>query len=179
MLMKNNTQEIVAISFAIYLLTVLLTDISLTGFWTDVVFSIPLASFAGLLAFTYKTGNIWETIILRAVSMLCALVVFGLLALHLVDPFARDTLKLRSFYFQSVDGRLFNAYFKPVGSYSGGYGNFWITESPKHFPFIEWRVYWERAVDYDFNDDTFEGESTDNYEVVRNYIKSEVIDKQK
>lgn len=131
------------------------------------------------LVFKYKAGELWLTIALRTSNVLCSILVFGLLGLNLANPFAWDTFKLRSFYYESVDGRLFNAYFKPVGAYSGGYGNFWISETTKYFPFIEWRVYWDRAVHHNFNDDTFDGEPIDNYEVVRSYIKNEVIEKQK
>ncbi len=88
-------------------------------------------------------------------------------------------LNFVAFYYQSVNGRLFNAYFKPVGAYSGGEGNFWITEVPKFFPIIEWRVYYDRTVHWNFNDDTFDGQQVDNYEVVKEYIKDEVIDKKK
>lgn len=126
-----------------------------------------------------RTDRIGLTLILKTINILCSLIVFGLLGLNLINPFAWDTFKLRCFYFQSVDGRLFNAYFKPVGAYSGGYGNFWITETPKYFPVVEWRVYWDRTVHHDFNDDTFDGQPIDNYEVVRSYIKDDVIDKQK
>ena len=172
-------QIITTIFFIGYLLTVLFTDFSLTGFWTDVIFSILLSLFALRLVFKNKTNSQLLTWTLRASTIICSLIVIGLLILNLINPFAADTLKLRSFYFQSVDGRLFNAYFKPVGAYSGGYGNFWITETPKYFPFIEWRVYYDRTVDYDFNDDNWDGQPTDNNEVVRNYIKDEVIDKDK
>jgi hypothetical protein len=105
--------------------------------------------------------------------------VFNLIALSLTNPFAFDLVKLRSFYFQKVERRIFNAYFKPVGAYAGGQGNFWITESPIYFPFIEKRVYYERGVHHDFSDDYWEGEPIDNYEVVRAYVKDEVIGKGK
>jgi len=177
--MKQRTQIIFTIFFAVYLATVLLTDISLTGFWTDVIFSICLSVFALRLVFKSNTDKIWLTISLKATNILCSLIVLGLLGLNLINPFAWDTFKLRSFYYQSVDGRLFNAYFKPVGAYAGGYGNFWITETPKYFPIIEWRVYWDRTVDWDFRADSFDGQPVDNYEIVRSYIKNEVIDKQK
>lgn len=108
-----------------------------------------------------------------------SLIIFGLLGLNFTNPFALDTFKLRSFYYQSVDGRLFNAYFKPVGAYSGGEGNFWITEVPKFFPIIEKRVYYDRTVLWNFNNDTFDGQPVDNYKVVKQYIKDEVIDKKK
>ena len=44
---------------------------------------------------------------------------------------------------------------------------------------IEKEVYYDRTVHHDFSDDTFEGKAIDNYHVVKDYIKSEVIDKQK
>jgi hypothetical protein len=103
--------------------------------------------------------------------------VLGLIILIIQDPFSIDKIKTRSFCFQLVNGRLFNAYFKPVGAYSGGYGNFWITESPVYLPFIERRIYFERAVHHDFNDDSFDGLPIDNYKVVRSYIQDKVIDK--
>lgn len=177
--MKQGTQIILTIFFPLYLAIVLLTDISLTGFWTDVIFSIILSILSTRLVFKGKTNSLWLTIITKTINSICALIIFGLLGLNLMNPFALDMLKLRSFYYQSVDERLFNAYFKPVGAYSGGYGNFWISETPKYFLLIEWRVYWDRTVHHDFNDDTFDGVAIDNYEVVRSYIKDEVIDKQK
>ena len=70
---------------------------------------------------------------------------------------------------------MFHAYFKPVGSYSGGEGNFWITESPLYFPFIEKDVYYEHAVLHDFSDGYWDGRPINNYEVVKSYIKDDVI----
>ena len=161
------------------MVTVLFTDVSLTGFWTDVIFTISLCIFALIIFFKKSTSSPWLTWTLRTSVILCNIVIFGLFVLNFTNPFVADTSKLRSFYFQKVDGRLFNAYFKPVGSYSGGYGIFWITESSKYFPLIEWRVYYNRTVHYDFNDDNWDGQPTDNYQVVKNYIKDEVIDKKR
>ena len=176
--MKQRTQVIITFFFLLHLATVLFTDLSLTGFWTDVIFSVLLSIISLRIIFKDKTNKLWLTITIKAVNTLCAVTVFGLLGLNFINPFVLDTLKLRSFYFQSVDGRLFNAYFKPVGAYSGGYGNFWISETPKYFPLIEWRVYWDRTVHHDFNDDTIDGEPIDNNEVVRDHIKEKVINNQ-
>lgn len=177
--MKQWKHIVLSIFFSVYIATVLLTDISLVGFWTDILFSIVLSTITLIFVFKRRTNKLWLTITLKIMNVLCLLTVMGLLGLNLVSPFFWDILKLRTFYYQSVDGRLFNAYFKPVGAYSGGYGNFWITETPKYFPLIEWSVYFNRTVHHDFSDDTFDDEPIDNYEVVRNYIKEEVIDKQK
>lgn len=177
--MKQRIQIIFTIFFAAYLVTVLLTDMSLTGFWTDVICSICLLVFALRLIFKHKTDRIWLTITLKTLNILCSLVVFGLLGMNLINPFAWDTFKLRSFYFESVDGRLFNAYFIPVGAYSGGKGNFWITESPKYFPLIEIQKFYEPAILWDFSDTEWEGEPVNQYKIVRSYIKDEIIDKQK
>lgn len=175
--MKLKLQIIATTFFPIYLATVLLTDFSFTGYWTDIIFSVVFSIFALRLSFKIKLGQLWQTWLLRVANLVATFVVFGLLGLNLVNPFTWDVLKMRSFYFQQVDGRLFNAYFKPVGAYAGGYGNFWISETPKYFPIIEWRVYWNRTVHHNFNDDSFDGEPIDNYEVVKSYIRDEVINK--
>ncbi len=173
-------RQIVITSFFIgHLLIVLFTNISLIGFWTDLIFSMLLSFFALRLVLKNNTSNRPLTLTLRGSTIICSLLVFGLLVINLLNPFSVDTLKLRSFYLQSVDGRLFNAYFKPVGAYSGGFGNFWITESPKYFPFVECQIYYDRTVHYDLNDDNWDGQPTDNYEVVRTYIKEEVIEQDK
>jgi len=142
------------------------------------IFLVSFSFLALRIAFKSKTKKTWLTIVLKTTNVFCLLTLLGTLG-SFMNPFIIDAFKLRSFYYQSVDGRLFNAYFKPARAYSGGYGNFWITETPKYFPLVEWRVYWDRTVHHDFNDDMFDGSPIDNYEVVRGYIKSEVIDGQK
>jgi hypothetical protein len=176
--LKIKAQIAATIIFPIYLATVLLTDFSFTGYWTDVIFSVVFSVFSLRLSFKNKLLQFWPTWTLRIANSVATLVVFGLLGLNLTNPFIWDVLKLRSFYFQQVDGRMFNAYFKPVGAYSGGYGNFWISETSKYLPIIEWQVYWDRTVHHDFRDDNWDGEPTDNYAVLRNYIKDEVINKE-
>lgn len=168
---------ILTLFFPFYLSIILLTDISLAGYWTDAILSVVLSILSVRFVVRYWADRRWLTIGAKAINGICALVVILIFCQKLVNPFSWD-LKLRSFCYQSVDGRLFNAYFRPVGAYAGGYGNFWITESPAGFPLIEWPVYYERTVHHDFNDDMFDGALIDNYEVVRNYIKEEVIDKQ-
>jgi hypothetical protein len=177
--MRTKRPIIFTLFFAIYLVIVLLTDFSIVGFWTDVILSILLSIFGLRLIFRKVADKLFMSILIKTTNIICSLLVIGLLVVNIINPFALDTLKLRGFYFQNVNGRLFNAYFKPVGAYSGGYGNFWITETPKYFPIIEWRVYWEKSVHHDFNSDTFDGEIIDNKEVVENYIMDNIIDKNK
>lgn len=171
-------QTITAFTFAIYLTTVILTPISLTGYWTDVIFSFIFSIFALRTVFSETVARRWLILTQRTVTVICSLVVFGLIGLNLIIPFGWDVFKLRSFYFQAVEGRLFNAYFKPVGAYGRGYGSFWITESPKHFPIFEKRVYRDGATIHNFLVDTVANEPIDNYEIVRTYIKDEVIKKE-
>ncbi len=177
--MNQRTAIALSIVFPLYLVVITLTNFSLTGFWTDLVFSIALSILAMLLVFKYKSTKTGLTIAVRITNMACVLAAAGFLLLRLNNPFIADTFKLRSFYFQTVDGRLFNAYFKPVGAYSGGEGNFWITESPMYFPIIEWPVYYDRTVHWNFREDIQEGVPADNYAVVRRYIREYVIEKGK
>jgi hypothetical protein len=173
--METRFQVIPTIFLGLYISTIWLTNISLTGFWTDIIFAIFFSVFTLIRVFKNKLSSPWLTITIRTSAIIFSFFVFGFLGSRLNNPFIIDTFKLRSFYFQKVNGRLFNAYFKPVGAYSGGYGNFWITETPMYFPIIEWPVYYERTVHYDFSADIWDGEPVDNYEVVRNYIKDKVI----
>ena len=177
--MTTKGQIILTIFTAIYLIVVLGTDFSLIGFWTDVIFSSVLVTILLKIIFKRKTNKVWLTLSIRIVGVICSIVVYGLLALNILNPFSWDTIKMKSFYYQKVDGRLFNAYFKPVGAYSGGQGNFWITESPIYFPIIEVRKYYDRTVHWDFRIDNWEGEPVDQNEVVKGYIKEEIIEKDK
>lgn len=172
--MEQRKEVIFTIAFCAYVLTILLTDISLSGFWTDMIASIVFIYISIKTLFNKHPNNIRLSFFRKAINTLCSLLVIGSFGPQLVDPYIWSTLNLRSFLFQSVDGRLFNAYFKPVGAYSGGYGNFWVAETPKYFPVVEWPVYWERAVHHDFNDDTFDGKPINNYEMARIYIKENV-----
>lgn len=82
---------------------------------------------------------------------------------------------MKSFNHQEVNGRIFNAYFQPVGAYSGGEGVFWITESPKFLPFIEIEKYYNGAILWDFTWTEWDGEPCNQTEIVRNYIQTEVV----
>jgi hypothetical protein len=163
---------------AVYLTVLAFTEFSLTGYWTDIIVVAALSFSARKAARRHKADGHALGSTLKAVGILCSILIFGMVSFTLINPFAwLDSFKLRSFYFQSVQGRLFNAYFKPVGAYAGGYGNFWITESSILFPLVERRVYFDRTVDHDFTDDTWEGMPVNNYAVVKEYILKEVITK--
>jgi hypothetical protein len=151
------------------------TDISLTGFWTDIIFSIILVSASINAIFSKKTEKSWLTILLRSFAVFSSIIVFGLILISLTTPLIWDTFKLKSFYYQKVDDRLFNAYFKPVGAYAGGEGNFWITESPYYFPIIEVVKYNDRAVLWNFAATEWEDKPINQEEVVESYIRDEVI----
>ena len=86
---------------------------------------------------------------------------------------------MKSFNYVNIEGRLFQAYFKPVGSYSGGEGVFWITETPKYFPLIEYRQFYDGAILWDFRSSEWDGQPVNQIEVVKSYIRSEIIDKKK
>ena len=112
---------------------------------------------------------------IRTANLIGLVLILSFTYSHITNPFVIDTLKLRGFYFVQVNDRWYNAYFKPVGAYSGGQGNFWISEVPKYFPVIEHLVYYEHAVHHDFGKDMdFEMHPVDNREVVRTYINREV-----
>jgi hypothetical protein len=177
--MTTKRQIILLVFTILYLIIVLFTDFSFTGFWTDIIFSLSITIITLKVVFKRKTEKVWITVLIRSIGILCFAVVYGLLGLNLINPFSWDTFKMRSFYFQEVEGRLFNAYFKPVGAYSGGEGNFWITESPIYFPLIEHRKFYDRTIHWNFRVDEFDGSPVNQNEVVKSYVKDEIIEKEK
>jgi len=121
----RRTGFIISVSLLLpfYLVIVLFTDYSLTGFLTDIIFFFLLSSCISLLIVSKTTKARWRFVILRASIIVGCLMAFNWAVLNLINPFITDLFKLRSFYFQKVNGRMFHAYFKPVGSYSVGEGN--------------------------------------------------------
>jgi hypothetical protein len=174
---SKNLQIILTFLLAGYLVVFYFTNISLTGIWTDIFFSIILASIVLLITLKNQAYKRWLTLTLRTTAVICSVILLGQFTIKLIDPFSWSILKARAFYLQKVDGRLFNAYFEPVGSYSGGEGNLWITESPKYFPIVELPIHYKHAILHNFKYDTFEGIPVDNYKIVRSYIKEEIIEK--
>ncbi len=158
-----------------YLAVLYFTDFSLVGFWTDIICVLLLTVSSFLLAFNGRIEKSFGVLLWRLLNMALAVGVMGYLGMKLFDPITWDTFKLRSFYYQEVDGRLFNAYFKPVGAYAGGEGNLWITETPTMFPIMERQVYYKAGVLHDFASDTFDGQPIDNYAAIRGVIENEVI----
>jgi hypothetical protein len=177
--MKIKAQIVITVILVTYLLAITLTSFSLTGYWTDAIFTILLLSANWLLSLGSNRKKNQLLTAIKITNYLCSAFVVLILAWWLSNPFFIDNLKIRTFYFQKVDKRLFNAYFKPVGAYSGGYGNFWISETLIYFPMVEKRIYWERTVNHDFGEDTFDGVTIDNYQIVKEYIKEHIIETEK
>ena len=181
--MKKNYASWVGVAvvaiLAVYLLMLFFSGWSLTGFWTDFIFSGIYVILGLAVIFIYRTPHRGLNMGLRTAMVLMALVVLRFFWSFFADPFVADLFKMRSFYHRRVDGRVFQAYFRPVGAYSGGEGNLLITESPKLFPIIEREVYYEHAVRWDFNADSSEGRPVDNDAIVDEYIKDEITRKPK
>lgn len=176
--MTTRRQIILTLFTTAYLASVILTDISFTGYWTDIIFSILLVSIGLLTVFKHTSRKTWLNTSLKTLTIIYSVMVFGLGGLNLINPFTWNTFKMKSFYLEEIDGRIFNAYFKPVGAYSGGEGVLWITESPKLLPFIEIEKHYNGTVLWDFRITEWEGDPVDQAEIVKNYILDEVIEKE-
>lgn len=162
--------------FLVYSMTLLFTNYSLTGFWNDIIFFATLVIIMTFSLYKTKIDNLLLLPTFRILSVCILILTIGYYGYVLMTPFdmRKDTKTLKS---QTVNGRLFHPYFQPVGSWGKGYGSFWITESPKFFPFIEKTVFTEIGTDYDFNDTEFDGTPID--EIVRNYITEDIISAKK
>ncbi len=157
----------------VYFGTIFFTDFSLTGYWTDLIFSMLLLMILFVGVYKNKVSNS----VIK--GMVGAVIIFYVFLIGVLFYFDKDIFKTRSFYLHKVEGRLFNAYFRPVGAYSGGEGNFWISESPVYFPIIEKEKYYKHAVLWDFRITEWEGQPVDQNEVIKRYIVEEIIEEEK
>lgn len=151
------------------------TPLSFIGFWFD-FFMIYFMTFFCL----------WVTILLNKrgtlkmrVAKIISVVNLCILGLFMnflqINPYNFDHFKLTSFNFIVLEGRLFHAYFKPVGAYAGGEGQFWITESNLLIPFVEKEVFYDRTCMWDFGNLEFEGYPVNQNKIVETYIKEHVL----
>ncbi|GEM_PF-2257814 len=176
--MASRAQILLPIFSLVYLMTLSYTNLSLSGFWTDIIFSILLALLSLKALCTSKSVKIGWTILLKVIHLLLVLYIFLTLWFQLLQPRALDTFKLRSFLYVYLEGRSFNAYFQPVGAYSGGEGNLSIAENYSYCPIFERERHYKHAILWDFRTDEFDGQAVDQKQIVKTYIKHEVIDKE-
>lgn len=172
---KKSTSLVLIFFTSLYFLLFLFSEITLTGFWTDVIVAVLLVTMNWLNVF--KQGKSSKKIIFNLsiiISISATTICLGIAAKFL-NPWNWGSIKTRSFCFQQIKGRLFNAYFTPVGAYSGGEGQFWISESPLYCPLIEIEIYYDRTVDWDFRNEEWDGQKIDQNEVVRAYIMEHIL----
>jgi hypothetical protein len=158
--------------FLLYSGTMLFTEYSLTGFWSDIVFFTILLAILTFSLFKVKRNSLALLPVYRILSICILILTLAYYGYAITNPFdtRRDTKTLKT---QTVNSRIFHPYFRPVGSWGKGYGSFWITESPGLFPFLEKTVFAEPGTDYNFTEKEFDGTSMD--EIVRAYILEEII----
>lgn len=177
--MRTPAVIIVALILPIYILALVKLQISLYGYWTDVIFSIIASVISYKLVFNNRVESKWLNRTLKIVTGFTVTLIAIFLFLTHINPLGWDKFKMRAFYNKEVNNRTFNAYFSPVGSYAGGEGSFWITEVPKFFPIIEIERYYDRTILWNFRMDTFDGNPVNQDEIVISYIEDEVINKGK
>ena len=88
-----------------------------------------------------------------------------------------NSLDVVGFHYYKIDNNFYNGYFEPVGAYSGGEGNIWISKTPFIFPMIEKTVYHEHAVMWDYSLAEFEDEKVDQNNIMRQTILDELTNK--
>ncbi|MBC7450740.1 MAG: hypothetical protein H7259_04560 [Cytophagales bacterium] len=167
-----------ALILPIYIGAVVIFQISLYGYWTDVIFSVVISLASYKIVFNNRLESIWLNRTLKIVTAISVTVVALFLFLAHVNPLGWDTFKMRGFYNKEVNNRIFNAYFSPVGAYAGGEGSFWITEVPKLFPIIEIERYYDRTILWNFRADSFDGKPVNQDEIVVSYIEDNIIQKE-
>lgn len=173
--MGTKLQILATVAFLLFWATHIFTTYSMVGFWTDGLLALVFCILAVRTIFNTKSTNSLIKWAVRVANVLVLTISLTVAYAFFSNPFFIDHFKITSFYYVYENGNLYNAYFKPVGAYSGGQGNLWIAEVPLLFPFIEHEVYYERAARHDFGEDMdFEMNPVNNLEVLRNYINREL-----
>lgn len=167
----------IPLTLILYLSMVSFTRFSLLGYYPDFFFTFILSIISLSVVLIRSNQLYWKNWIPRSVVFIAVLWIIGIGINKVRFPRFQENLNVHSFYTIRVDGRTFNAYFQPVGSYRSGYGSFWITENKKYFPIIEWQVYYCSISHYDFSDENWDGQGTKPKEVFKNIIREEIIEK--
>ncbi|NVK65879.1 MAG: hypothetical protein HWE22_14895 [Flavobacteriales bacterium] len=81
-----------------------------------------------------------------------------------------NSFDISSYHYYNIDNSFYNGYFEPVGAYSGGEGNIWITKTPFFLPVIEKTIYYEHAVMWNYSISEFDGEQVNQSEIMRQTI---------
>lgn len=173
--MKTFAQAVSIVFTATYFLILFFTNYSLTGYWMDGVCLLLLSGFTLLIVYRWPATLFWQKLLLKSAAF-SLIGFFGITFLPAVfNPFSWDRFGTISFHNQIVEGRIFHAYFTPVGAYAGGEGRFWITESPSYFPLIERVKFYDRTVIWNFAAKEWDGQAVDQEEVVKHYIQTKVL----
>lgn len=174
--MRHSTAiTVILFLLVFYGATLIFTDYSLTGFWTDIIFYFTLSLL--FLFFSYTNGSLNKlSVITYKVLSTTLLIITICYAIIFLNNFKNwQIFKVVSLRTQNLKDRTFHPYFSPVGSWGRGYGKFWISESPKYFPLIEKTVYFEAATDYDMKSLYFE--ETPIEEIIKTTIENSILEK--
>ena len=164
-------QILTTLIFLSYLAILSMTDISLTGYWTDAIVASGLSIFTFRLVFKYVISNRPLTIILRTIVVLLTMGLF-LSFIFVFISYPLIPANPKGYYFQSVKGRLFNFYSFENGGYT-------ISETYKYFPIIELEIC-KRIPHKDMFEDRYdtEGDYINDIQDVRNLIENYILDEE-
>lgn len=139
--MKGQPNIILTSIMIIYLAIIILTPFSFIGFWTDVLFTIGIVIFS---IAKLNNGNIDNKVLRithRLTTIGIAIIVIGIVGIHLINPFLWTVYKTKIAE-TTINGNYIELdYFKPIGAWGCGNGSYWKTKTLKYFPIIEFETY--------------------------------------
>ncbi len=168
--MIKRIKTLLAFFTLLFILILLFTDYSFTGFWSDVIILFLLATVTLIVVYKTETKRLLKYFVLSYSAL-----IFLFFLLFIVNPLTWSNFEMTTFHHE-IDGRSFNSYFRK-GILPRGEGVFWITESQKYFPFIENQKYFQGRSDWDFSVDVWDGQIVNQNETVKSCIRTEIINK--
>ena len=115
-----------------YIPLLILTPISLTGYFTD-LFALILTGFFSIKWFVLRKVNLFKLI--SSIIYSCIILLWFISII--LNPYSWNQFKVKSLISNTDSTNITFTYFKPVGAWGCGYGSTWETKVFKYFPIIE------------------------------------------
>lgn len=163
------------IIFPIYLLLIFYSNYSLAGFWSDIYFTLILILTSILFVFKRNQFDKWFSVVCKFIQLCCLIVCTYFVISNLNSYVFWDRLKTRSFMNINCLDKQYNAYFHPVGAYSGGYGNVSVTKKLRYLPLFEEDVTFIHAIHYDLSEDFEDGSKLNHKHILSELIWEQFV----
>lgn len=125
----------------IYFPFVLFSKYSITGFWSDIIFSCILIFISIILSFKFKHENKILIRLNKGISIFYSVTFCLVVGIKIINPFNWTIFSTSQIEYKIKNSEITISYFEPTGAWGCGHGKYWETKTFLYFPIIEKEVY--------------------------------------